>query len=377
MQFVHYFKSRQGEMINLLKKIVSLESPTSDKEAVDKCSAFVVSELKKTGADIKRFSQKKTGDFFLAEFPARTPANRNNKQVLVLTHTDTVWPVGRIKKMPFYVSGSKVYGPGILDMKAGLVMVILALRTLFDLSITPKKNISVFINSTEETGSENSEKYIERYAKQSEHVFCLEPAIPGGALKVQRKGRMVIRMNVQGRSAHAGHPEKGVSAIEELITQLRFLSRLRTKGTTVNIGTISGGEKVNMVAEEASAVLDMRFWKNSHAESIHQYFDDLSPKLEGARINYSLESRTPPMEKTTASSRLLSQVKKIAEQMNILLEAGKAEGSSDAAIASNVGAPTIDGLGPDGEGMHAENEHILMPSLIERTALLTEILSQL
>jgi glutamate carboxypeptidase len=378
MEFHHYFKSRQGEMVKLLKELVNLESPSLDKKAVDKCSDFIIKEFKKMGAKITRFPQKKIGDLYTAHYPAQK-SKAKKEQILVLTHIDTVWPVGRIQNMPFYLSGSKVFGPGVLDMKAGIVMVLYAMKTLHELNIDPQKNIVVFVNSAEEIGDVASYEIIRKLAKQSEYVLCLEPSLPGGGLKIQRKGRLVVRLEVIGKAAHAGTPDNGINAIEELMEQLRALKKLRrTKGTTLNIGLITGGEKANIVADKASATLDMRFWTNTHKQKILDAFKQLNPFFHGAKIRFTVESSTPPMEKTEASMNLLSQIRDIAEAtFKMSLEAGKTGGGSDASIASSLGVPTIDGLGPDGEGIHAENEHLLLPSFVHRTALLTELLRQL
>jgi len=378
MEFHHYFKSRQGEIVNLLKELVSLESPSLEKKAVDTCSNFILGEFKKAGAKVTRFPQKKIGDLHTVQYPGSI-SKAKKEQILVLTHIDTVWPLGKLQNMPFYLSGSKIYGPGVLDMKAGLVMALTAVKTLHELNIKPQKNIVVFINSAEEIGSEASYEIIRKMARKSACVLCLEPALPGGALKIQRKGRLVIKLEVTGKAAHAGTPEKGVNAIGELMDQLRALGKLRiTKGTTLNIGLISGGEKANIVAEKASATLDMRFWTNAHRQKILDAFKQLSPIAPGAKVRFSVESSTPPMEKTESSSVLLSQIREIAEtSLKLHLEAGKTGGGSDASIASNLGVPTVDGLGPDGEGIHAEKEHLLLPSLIQRIALLTELFRQL
>ncbi len=378
MEFRHYFKSRQGEMVNLLKSLVHLESPSSDKKAVDKCSDFLIGEFKKTGAKITRFPQKKIGDLYTIHYPAPKPKSRQD-QILVLTHIDTVWPVGKIKSMPFYLSGNKIFGPGVLDMKAGLVMAISALKTFHELNIKPEKTIVVFINSAEEIGAPASEEIIRKLAKSSEFVLCLEPSLPGGKLKAQRKGRMVVRLDVTGKSAHAGTPEKGINAIEELMEQLRGLQKLRRlKGTTMNIGSISGGEKVNIVAEQASATLDIRFWTSTHKQKILDSLKQSDSFTPGAKIRFSIESSTPPMEKTEPSQALFSRIQDIAASaFKMSLETGKTGGGSDASIASGLGVATIDGLGPDGDGIHAENEHLLLPSLVQRTALLTELLRQL
>ena len=196
---------------------------------------------------------------------------------------------------------------------------------------------------------------------------------------MERKGRLVVQLEVSGKAAHAGTPDKGINAIEELMDQLRVLKKLRrTKGATMSIGLISGGEKANIVAEKASATLDMRFWTNANKQKILDAFKQLGPVVPGAKIRFSIESSTPPMEKNDASLELLSQIRNIADStLKMSLEAGKTGGGSDASIASSLGIPTVDGLGPDGEGIHAENEHLLLPSLVQRTALLTELLRQL
>lgn len=376
MDFHRYFKSRQGEMVHLLKNLVSLESPSSDKKAVDECSSFVVEKFKKAGAKVSRIPQEKTGDFYLVEYPSKKTAQKK-EQILILTHLDTVWSVGKIKKMPFYLSADKVYGPGVLDMKSGVVMAIYALKTLYDLNIQPEKKIALFINSAEETRSEASNEIIQNLARKSTYVLCLEPALPGGALKVQRKGRLVIRLECKGKAAHAGNPEKGINAIEELMDQLRRLKKQTARQITMNIGLIGGGEKANIVADNAWAILDFRFWKNTQKEKILGFLKQLRPLYKGARLNSSVESYTPPMEKTKASSKLLARAKNIASSLNMKLEAGKTGGGSDASIASSLGIPTLDGLGPEGEGIHAENEHLILSSLIERTAFLTQLLCQL
>jgi len=376
MQFKHYFKSRQGEMVNLLKKIVSLESPSSDKNAVDKCSSFTAKEFQKSGAKVTRFPFQDLGDLYLAEYPRLKPKERK-EQILILTHIDTVWPVGKIKEMPFYISGNKVFGPGVLDMKAGIVMAISSLRAIHDLNLEPQKKIAVFLNSAEEVGSEVANELIQKFAKRSSCVLCLEPCLPGGALKNQRKGRLVIRLDAKGKSAHAGNPEEGINAVEELMAQLKAAQRFKSKAITLNIGIIKGGDRINIVPDSASAYLDIRFWNSTQKTNIINSLKQLQPTLRGAKVKYAVESYLPPLEKTKASDRLFSRITDIASSMNMNLEPGKSGGGSDASIAANTGVAILDGLGPDGAGIHAQDEHLFLPSLIERTALLTELLCQL
>jgi len=333
-------------------------------------------EFKKAGARISQFPQKKIGTLYVAEYPSPVPKSVS-EQILLLLHVDTVWPVGKIHKMPFYVSEDKVFGPGVLDMKASIVMTLSSIKALSELNTLPKKKITVFLNSAEEIGSEAAYEVIKSLCKKSDYVLCLEPSLPGGGLKMQRKGRLVIRLEAKGKAAHAGTPDKGVNAIEELMHQLRRVKELEKEETTVNIGLIEGGEKPNIVAKEARAVLDVRFWKNENKEKFTASLKRMKPVLKGAQVRFTTESLTPPMEKSEASSELFSKVKKIASSLNLNLTAGKTGGGSDASVASSMGVPTLDGLGPDGRGIHAENEHLILPSLVERTALLTEILIQL
>ncbi|MFQ5722757.1 MAG: M20 family metallopeptidase, partial [Candidatus Aminicenantales bacterium] len=333
-------------------------------------------DFKKLGDKVTDFSQEKIGNIYLLEYPGQKRL-QPPEQILILTHLDTVWPVGKIKKMPFYVSGQKVFGPGVLDMKAGVAMAILSLRALHQLNVKPKKKITVFLNSAEEIQSQASEKLIKDLARKSSCVLCLEPALPGGAVKMERKGRLVIRLEAKGKAAHAGNPELGLNAIEELVNQIQKLKRLRTNQITVNIGLIGGGEKANIVAANAWTILDIRFWRNKQKEKILNTIRQLKSTIPGTKLNFTLESLTPPMEKTRASSQLFNQIKNIASSLNISLEAGKSGGGSDASFASNLGIPTVDGLGPEGEEIHADNENLLLPSLLQRTALLTELLQRL
>ncbi len=376
MDFRLYFRSRQSEIVQQLKQLVTLESPTQDKKAVDACAALVAREFRKVGCKVTTYPQTDTGDLTVAEFaPGRL--READDEILVLAHLDTVWPVGKIVQMPFYVQGSRIYGPGVLDMKAGVAMLLSALRALHGLNIKPQKRIMVFFNSAEETGSEASTELIRKLARRASLVLCLEPALPGGALKLERKGQVVVRLDVRGRSAHGGTPEKGINAIEELAAQIARFKRLRIRETTVNIGLAGGGDKANVVAERAWAVLDVRFWKAADRDRVLRLLRESPPTLHGARMRVSVESTMPPMEKTRASEKLFLRAQEIAGGLGLTLKGGRTGGGSDASFAAGLGVPTLDGLGPDGDGIHAENEHLLLPSLVERTALLTELLKAL
>jgi glutamate carboxypeptidase len=256
-------------------------------------------------------------------------------------------------------------------------MLLASLRALHGLNVKPQKKITVFVNSAEETGSGAATELIRKLARRASLVLCLEPALPGGALKLERKGRVVVRMDVKGRSAHGGTPEKGISAIEELVAQIARLKRLRSGETTVNVGLVGGGEKANVVAESAWAVLDIRFWKTPDRDRVLRILRESVPVLRGSRIKVTVESQTPPLEKTRASDKLFLRAQEIAAGLGLSLKGGRTGGGSDASIAAGLGIATLDGLGPDGDGLHAGHEHLLLSSLVERTALLTELLKSL
>ncbi|MBU1473565.1 MAG: M20/M25/M40 family metallo-hydrolase [Acidobacteria bacterium] len=375
MKYAPYFRSRQGELINLLKQLVHLESPSDNKEAVDACSSYFVNELKKCGLQIERITQKDTGDFYLCEYPHSSDPDL--KAISILTHTDTVWPVGQIHSMPFYVEGEKLYGPGVSDMKAGLVMILSVLRAFKQLNVIPRRRLILFVNSAEEIPNKNAVEEIKKLARRSKYGICLEPAIQGGGLKLERKGRLVVRIETTGKSAHAGSPEQGVNAIEEMMKQLKMVQKWRTGETTVNIGVIQGGNKINVVADKASASLDIRFWTSARKEKILTAIRNLTPQTEGAGVKGSILSDTPPMEKKRSSVQFFEEVKAMASTIGLELAGGRTGGGSDASHMSGCGIPCLDGLGPDGGGIHALDEHILIPSLVERTALLAEILQNL
>jgi glutamate carboxypeptidase len=363
-------------MTEFLKKLVSLESPTGDKAAVDRCSSAVASFLRRAGLNAKRIPCPERGDLFL--FEMRTggiaPAAR---PLLVLVHSDTVWPVGTLARRPVRISGDRLYGPGALDMKAGLVQACYALAAVLRLGLECRRPIRLLVNSAEETGSPESARLIKSQAVAAEAALCLEPCLSGGALKTRRKGRLVLRLEARGKTAHAGSPLSGVSAIEELAGQLHRAKRLRAGGTTVSFGLVEGGSAANVVADRASAVLDIRFWKAAGKTRVLDALLRPRPILAGAKVLGRVLSETPPLEASTASRRLFSRAKRVASGLGIRLTSGKTGGGSDASIAAARGLPVLDGLGPDGGGIHAEDEHVLLSSLVERTALLTGLLTSL
>jgi glutamate carboxypeptidase len=374
MEFLEYYRKRQPEMLRLLKNLVELESPSDDKTAVDRCADFVLKNLKSTGVKLRSYPQSEIGDLHLADYLTES---KDPEKILILCHLDTVWPLGTLLEMPFRIERDKAYGPGVLDMKAGVVMIIEALKAISALSRRPRKQIQIFLDSYEEKGHAVVYRILEELGRSAAAILCLEPAISGGALKLRRKGRLVVRVQAFGKAAHAGNPRAGINAIDELMHQLRTIYRLRSQSISINTGKITGGETANVVAPRAEALLDIRLWKEAQSQHVKTALANLYPHFPGSRLHTTIEQEVPALDHSPGSAALYRKTVRIARQIGLELKGGKTGGGSDASIAAQGGIPVLDGLGPDGDGIHAEHEHMLIPSLIERTALLTELLLRL
>jgi glutamate carboxypeptidase len=291
---------------------------------------------------------------------------------------DTVWPPGTIRERPFRVANGLAYGPGILDMKAGIAVTLHALEAIQALGLKPRQRVRVLFNSDEEVGSTTSRQIIEEEARKSTHVFCLEPgAGPQGALKTGRKGVGMFQIKVTGRAAHAGNePEKGISAVEEMAHQILKLHSLTdfNRGTTVNVGVVNGGTVRNQVAPLAEALVDLRVASMEEAQRVEREILSLEPVLSGAVVEVTGGLNRPPMERTESTAMLLEIVRRHAEPLGIQLTEAQVGGGSDAQFAAAVGTPVLDGLGGVGEGPHAVHEYVTVAELPRRTALLVSIL---
>jgi len=297
-----------------------------------------------------------------------------------MTHIDTVWPLGTLARKPFEVGESEAYGPGIYDMKASVAMMLQALSFLAEDSIEHRP-ITWLINTEEEVGSPVSRQHIEQLASQSEYVLVLEPPVaPNGALKTARKGVGMFTMQITGLAAHAGaDPEKGISAIQELANQIHYLHGLTdfSLGTTVNVGVVSGGTARNVVAAEATALIDLRVTTMVEADRAVKSILSAQPRLSGAKVTVEGGLNRPPMERTDRIAAAFQQVRTVGQRLGLRLSEASTGGGSDGNFTAAIGATTIDGLGCTGDGAHAEHEHISLDGFVERTALLTELLATL
>jgi glutamate carboxypeptidase len=368
---------RQKSLMEHLESFVRAESPTEDKTAVDACVSLVEKQCSALGAKIKRHRQKKHGDLLEAGFG---PALRGRKPLMLLGHLDTVWPLGTLRNMPFGVREGKAWGPGVLDMKAGVAMALTALEILARQKLL-KRPVVLLLNSEEETGSEVSRPMTERIASKSESVFVLEPAQgPTGAYKTSRKGVGGFRLHVRGIAAHSGVDfERGHSAIAELARLIGRIAEItdRSRGITVNAGVIGGGTRSNVIAAEAWAEVDVRISKRADAQRVERSFRSLRTTDRQCSLSVEGGLNRPPMERTAQTVRLFRRAHGLAAKMGFALEEAATGGGSDGNFTSALGIPTLDGMGAVGEGAHAANESIVLRHLAPRTALLAAMIANM
>ncbi len=356
---------RRDEMVALLRRLVEIESPSDDRECLDRFADALVELFgpmhEVTGA---------RGRNMLLEVAAN-----GEQHAVALCHYDTVWSKGTLQRIPFSVDEQGVArGPGCFDMKAGIVVLYFALQAVRD---RLKRPLRVLFTCDEEVGSPTSRALIEDTARAARVAYVLESPLPGGTLKTARKGTGDYLVRVTGRAAHAGvEPQKGISATHELAVQTLALHALNDyeRGTTVNVGVVRGGTRPNVVAAEADAHVDVRVTTLSEAQRIDTAIRSLKPTLAGAELEISGGLNRPPMERSDAMAELFQTAHAIAASMDVELDEGSTGGGSDGNFTAAIGIPTLDGLGAEGEGAHAAHEHVLVESLPRRAALLAGLL---
>jgi len=367
-------EARLPQMIEELKALVEIESPSDSPSDVNNLAAYLSNRLDKLGVKTSRIPVENGGDVVIGRYGSEGQA------VMVLGHMDTVWPLGTLARRPVKIEDDKLFGPGSFDMKAGLVVAIHALEILQALDRNPKHPIVFFFSSLEETDCEPYQSVLEETARACDYVLDLEPAWPGGAVKTERKGCANYVLNIRGCAAHAGaDPRKGISAITELAHQIQMLNSFTDyeQGTTVNVGVINGGIRPNVVPDNAKAEIDVRFCRLVDGQAIDSKIKALAPHLTGAELEITGKIGMPPLERTEKVIALYKKAQEVASQLGFELGEVSTGGVSEACITSALGIPTLDGLGADGDGAHAEYEHVLLPSLATRSALLAGLLLEL
>ena len=366
------------ELKTLLRILVEVESPTHDKAAVDRVGAIVAEEARKLGAAVEIIPIQETGNHVLARFsPTKGKRGRSEgeKPVLLLCHMDTVFPIGTISKMPYREAAGKIFGPGTLDMKSGIVISLAAIEEARKAGLT--RPVTLFCTSDEETGSHTSRAWIESLARESELVLVLESALVDGSLKTWRKGVGEFQVKTRGRAAHAGgEHEKGRNAIEEMAHQVIAIQKLTDyeKQTTVNVGVIQGGTVSNVVPAEAAMQVDVRVMQPAEWERIESAMNELKPVLDGTSIEVSGDLNRPPMPFDDTMRSTFERVRAMAARLGMELKAGGSGGGSDANFVAPLGIPVLDGMGAAGEGYHSEREYIFAESMEQKARLISLIL---
>jgi glutamate carboxypeptidase len=368
-------KGYQPMMLDLIGHFVECESPSDDRAAVDRFVDLVCDVLAPV-ARVKTVPSGRFGRHLLVEM--KLPGRRKSGQILALGHSDTVWPLGTLRTMPFRNSRGRLWGPGVLDMKAGIAFFIFAARALRELDLPVPSRVLLQLNSDEEVGSGSSRTLTEENAKRSHTVLVLEPGTGlEGKLKTARKGVGAFTVAVRGKASHAGVDfQAGASAVLELARQIEVIAGFTKldRGITVNPGVIAGGTRSNVVAAEARAEVDIRVARLRDAAGLERRFRALKSFDRRCSIAVSGGLNRPPLERSAGVRRLFGTARKLALELGVDLEESSTGGGSDGNFSAALGVPTLDGLGAVGEGAHAAHESILINRIADRTALLAKLL---
>jgi len=373
-----FARTHEADMVATIRRFVECESPSDDAAAV---SRFVelASDTFAPFAKVKTYPGGKFGRLLVAEM--QLPGRRKNGQVLALGHSDTVWPTGTLRAMPFRQMDGRLWGPGVLDMKAGIVFFLFAVRALRELGIAVGSKVLLQLNPDEEVGSEVSRPLTEKNAARSQAVLVLEPGTGlTGKLKTARKGVGDFRVVVKGRAAHSGVDfEAGASAVLELARQIERIAGFTrmSRGITVNPGVISGGTRSNVVAAEARVDVDIRVLRLRDAPALEKKFRALKPYDRRCAIEVTGGLNRPPMERSAGIVALFRKARELGREIGVKLEESLTGGGSDGNFTAALGVPTLDGLGAVGEGAHAANESLLVERMADRTALVGKLLAAL
>lgn len=368
---ISLFREQNDQILALLIKLASIESPSTDKAAIDQLGAAIAEHVNGLGGTVTKEPRSQAGDLLLAQWGSGTGA------ILLLCHMDTVYDLGTLKQQPIREMDGRLYGPGVYDMKGGITIALTAIRALIENGRMPARPIQILFTSDEEIGSEHSRQAIESLAQNAALVLVLEPALTNGAIKTARKGTGTIRVNAYGRSAHAGADHaKGCNAIEELAHHVISAQKLTDyeSGTTVNVGKIQGGTRTNVVPDAAHFEADFRVSHPREVLRLQNWVDQIQAVVKGARVSAELDVNRPPMPRDERMAATFAQAREIARHVGLDLVEGSTGGASDANFVSPLGIPVLDGLGPLGDHAHSPEEYVIIETLAERAALLAALL---
>jgi glutamate carboxypeptidase len=376
--FLRYARQKQSDIIALIRDLVEHESPSDDAASVNRLLDMLVDRCLGT-ARVRAFPGGKFGKHLRVEFTL--PGRKKNGEILALGHSDTVWPLGTLRTMPFRQARGRLWGPGTFDMKAGLAFFIFAMQALRDLDVPVARKVVLQVNADEEAGSPSSRALTEDAARRSAAVLVLEPSADlGGKLKTARKGVGDYTVTIRGRAAHAGLDfTNGASAIVEMSRQIERIAGFTrlNRGITVSPGVISGGSRSNVVPAECKAEVDIRVPRQADAKYLERKFASLRPFDKRCAIEVSGGLNRPPMERSMGVRKLFRLAQRLARDLGVGLEETSVGGGSDGNFTAALGVPTLDGLGAVGEGAHAPHESILVNRIADRTALLAKLVASL
>ncbi len=363
-------------MVNTIRELVEIESPSDNKQSVDRIAAFLAAKFEALGGQTQLHRSNDFGDSLQIDFAGQA----NRRPALLLGHYDTVYPLGTLANMPCQIDNGRLHGPGVLDMKSGIALMLHAIEGLQTWHGALPRPVTVFLVSDEEVGSHSSRKITEALAKQSAGVLVLEPAAGlRGAVKTARKGVGEYMLRVKGIAAHAGlDPGKGHSAILELARQIGVIVKLNNlrQGVSVNPGLIQGGTRSNVIAAQASAVIDVRIKHAKQASGIDRTLRSLKPFDKHCKLEMTGDINRLPMERTPGVAALYKKANGIAQQVGWTLEEAAVGGGSDGNFTAGLGIPTLDGMGGVGDGAHAVHEFIVISELPRRALLLAGMIEE-
>ena len=362
-------------VIQLLRQLTELESPSNRKELVDRLGSLISGHLRGNGLAPQVVPRQEVGDIIWAEW-----AKGEEGRILVLCHIDTVWEPGSLAVNPFRVEEGRVYGPGVFDMKAGVAACLKVQEYIARGWIRPRKKVCFLFTTDEEVSSLHSRELIEEFALKSDLALVPEPPLPGGALKTFRSGVGTYTLKIQGRSAHTGlDPDKGISAVEELARKILEIHALSVPelGTRVAVNVVCGGTVRNVIPESAEGDIDTRFRTIEEGERIDGALRQLTSFRTGVVLKLEGLIDRPPLVKSKGSLELFQRAQQISLELGSVLEQGESGGGSDGNFAAALGVPTLDGLGINGDGAHARHEHIEVAAIAPRIALLALLIERL
>ncbi|HMF54871.1 MAG TPA: M20 family metallopeptidase [Pyrinomonadaceae bacterium] len=377
-ELLEYFERREREFLKFTRALVETESPSGYAKGIRAVVSLLADQARKI--DGVTSVELVEGEQYGAHLRVRAFGGADDsEQILIIGHTDTVHELGSWKSLWREAEG-RVYGPGIFDMKANCALAVEALRACSVLNFRPRRPVLLLLTCDEEIGSVRGRPLIEEEAKRSAYALVLEPPATGGRVKTERKGTGIFTLEAKGHAAHAGlEPEKGASAVLEIARQIERLHSMNDleRGTTVNVGTVEGGSRVNVVAAEARAEIDVRFGTAAEAERIAQAIRSLKPYDERVQLIIGGGINRPPLERSTGVVELYQQAKHVASVLDYELGEARVGGASDGNFVAAIGTPVLDGLGIDGDGAHAAHEHIKTREIAQRGALLAGLITTL